>query len=83
MNKDILFSFKLTLVSHSSLPSNISFEHTFTKTASYKCQIVALKRLQKNAEISRNMKKEMKCVSRALLMEKLECLTNQMGFQCS
>ncbi|XP_064635782.1 guanylate cyclase 32E-like [Lineus longissimus] len=52
---------KATLVTNSSLPSNISLEHIYTKTGSYKGQIVALKRIEKrNLEISRAMKKEMK-----------------------
>ncbi|XP_074647347.1 guanylate cyclase 32E-like [Tubulanus polymorphus] len=52
---------RCTLVTQGSLPSNFSLEHTFTKTATYRGTIVALKKIERrNYDLSRAQKKEMK-----------------------
>ena len=62
---------QLTLNSQTSYDSRVSLAQIFTKTATYKGQLVAVKRYKKKAmDITRNMKKEMKIVSKFTQMIK-------------
>lgn len=58
--------FQLTIASQGSFDSKISQTQVFTRTGTYKGQVVAVKKFSKrNIDVTRSMKKEMKVVSKA------------------